>query len=160
MLGSVKLGSVHCPFSILRWGLGDSILPWTPYTFFPPPRHSFNSKNYYFFRSMRYIIKSDQNQSNSFGVTTPLMVVGRPSCHMKTPRRTFLLACFVYGSALTKVHSGRSSLKRMGMKEVVVLCVNCMCMEQQFLFMGETPPSSSTKYVLCFSISPPCERLS
>lgn len=154
MLGSVKLGSVHTLFSMLRWVLGDSFAldPYAP--------NLGILLTLFYFRSMRYIIKSDQNQLNSFDVTTPLMVVGRPSCHMKTPRRTSLLACFAYGSALTKVHSGRSSLKRMGMKGVVVLCVNCMCMEQQFLFTGETPLSSSTKYVLSFSIPPPCEPLS
>ena len=141
MLGSVKLGYVHAPLHLM------------PLTGFFPLDHDFINSILFTFRSMRSIIKSDQNQSNSFGVTIPLMVVGRLSCHMRTPRRIFSLACFDYGSALRKVHSGRSSLKRMEMKEVAVSCVNCMCMEQQSLFTGETPPSSSTKYVP-FSISP------
>ena len=137
MLGSVRLGSVHVLFHdsfaldlLLLFSLdrGDSF-------FFP-------------LRSMKYITKFDQIQLNSFDVTTLLMVVGRLSCHMRIPRRTSLLAYFVYGSVLMKVHFDRSLLRRMEMKEVVVSCVNCMYMGQQSLFTGEIPPNFSTKYVL------------
>jgi hypothetical protein len=67
---------------------------------------------------------------------------------MRTLRRTFSLAYFVYANVLKKVHSDRSLSRRMEMKEAVVSCVNCMCMEQQSLFTGETPPNFSIKYVL------------
>jgi hypothetical protein len=61
------------------------------------------------FRFMKSITKLDLNESNYFDETTVRTEGGRRSSLMKIQKRTFSLACYVYGSVPTKARSDQSS---------------------------------------------------
>jgi len=58
---------------------------------------------------MKSTTKLDLNGSNYYDGTILRTEDGRRSSPMKIQRRTFSLACYVYGSVQTKAHSDQSS---------------------------------------------------